>query len=155
MYLKADPFERVFGRDLSSYIKSRVLAEVGKMKQDLDINGLHVILVPAPEPRYSGHRIRVVHCRNPKWYREIYGELEVKRDRIISSLNRILNETPSNKSSYDYMFLQIAKDRLLEGYEDESVWIPHDNYVRVFLGFDPQEIPIEQEPELENSNIIF
>jgi hypothetical protein len=152
MRIKADPFKKVFGRDLSPYIKRLVLSEIGKMRDDLRHNYLDVTLVPAPVPMHSGHMIRVATNRNPSWYREIYGALEVKRDRIIASLERILSGSPSNKSSYDYMFLNIAKDRLIGGYEDEGTIIYPDNYVRVFLGLEPIEI---EEPELEETDLSF
>ncbi len=39
------------------------------MIQELNENYLHVILTPAPEPKFDGHMIRTVCNRNPHWYR--------------------------------------------------------------------------------------
>ena len=154
MYVKADPFEKVFGRELSPFILSRVLSEVNKLHTDLMKNYLQVTLVPAPYPMHHGHKIRMAVNRNPKWYRDIYGDLEVKRDRIVSSLERIIKGSPSNKSSYDYMFLKMVKERLVEGYDEEGIWINPDNYVRVFLGMEPLEIEYDHD-HIENKNNEF
>lgn len=153
---KADPFVRVFGRELSPFIMSRVLGVIDQMRLDLKRCGLQVTLAPAPYPMHSGHMIRVVCNRNPFWYQKLYHDLDVKRDRIISSLERILGGKPSNKSSYDYMFLKEAKGRLLDGYDHDGVWVYPDNYARVFFGLDPIDVPMrELEPEWENDGLQF
>lgn len=41
------------------------------MLRQLNREGLEVSLMPAPDPRHSGHSIRVVENRNPEWYREL------------------------------------------------------------------------------------
>ncbi len=41
------------------------------MHQDLEASCLKVTLIPAPEPKFSGHMIRAVIEQNPWWYRDI------------------------------------------------------------------------------------
>lgn len=63
--------------------------------QDLERERLVVVLVPAPDPHFSGHMIRVVECRNPEWYREFIRTLPQSfdtghRHRIVRALERIV-----------------------------------------------------------------
>ena len=56
-----------------------------------------IILVPAPEPHFEGHKIRVVESRNPQWYID-FGEqywkgdrkFMLKRSRVIQALQRVV-----------------------------------------------------------------
>lgn len=56
---------------------------------------LSVILVPAPDERFSGHRIRAVEMRNPAWYRLFVAGrwdrrgCQVKRGRVMKALLRV------------------------------------------------------------------
>lgn len=43
--------------------------------------GLHVVLIGAPEPRHSQHKIRVVASQNPPWYRKFTEQFCVARKR--------------------------------------------------------------------------
>lgn len=64
---------------------------------DLDENRNRIILVPAPEPHFEGHKIRAVESRNPDWYIE-YGRdfwpgprrFTLKRCRVIKALERVV-----------------------------------------------------------------
>lgn len=154
MRRRVNPFTKVFGKELTSDILKLVLAEARRLLEELGTFYLDVSLAPAPDPQFQGHMIRIVNNSNPKWYKEIFAELDVKRDRIISSLKRVASSHPSNKSSYDYMFIEMIKDRLINGYDDNGVWVPHDNEVREFMGLTPIEI-IEDENLGQTSLIRF
>ena len=64
---------------------------------DLEQNRNRIILVPAPEPQFEGHKIRVVESRNPDWYIE-YGkafwpeprQFALKRRRVVKALQRVV-----------------------------------------------------------------
>ena len=153
VYIKADPFKKIFGKELVPEIKKRVQVEAYNLLRELDTSFLLVSAIPAPDPQFTGHKIRQVDNRNPKWYQEIWAELDVKRDRIISSLKRVAKGSPSNMSSYDYMFIEMIKDRLLEGYDDNEIGIEPDNKVRVLMGLSPIDIPEEIEDPLESNEM--
>lgn len=61
--------------------------------EDLKRSPMRVILIPAPDPRHSGHKIRVVESRPPRWYMEfVYPELgrkTFKRHRFIEACKRV------------------------------------------------------------------
>lgn len=66
--------------------------------QDLQTSRNRIVLVPAPEPHFDGHKVRVVENRNPRWYIEFIGsywrgprQLNVKRSRIEKALRRIVS----------------------------------------------------------------
>ncbi len=51
------------------------------MARQLEGQRLRVVLVVAPEPRHSGHKIRVVESRNPAWYRQLCADYLTRRTR--------------------------------------------------------------------------
>ncbi len=64
---------------------------------DLEQQQNRIILVPAPEPHFEGHKIRVVERRNPQWYID-FGlsywksdrEFTLKRSRVVQALQRVV-----------------------------------------------------------------
>ena len=53
-----------------------------------------VILLPAPKPKFSGHKTRVAISQNPDWYRwavSYYGQSRIKRTRMVDYLTRIVD----------------------------------------------------------------
>lgn len=46
------------------------LLEPLSMLYELESNWLEVVLVPAPDPRHSGHCVRKAHSYNADWYRK-------------------------------------------------------------------------------------
>ena len=62
----------------------------GTLLAEMDEFRLEVILVPASEPRHSGHRIRAAVNRNPAWYSNMYHSHRwVRRGRTEDALRRI------------------------------------------------------------------
>lgn len=71
----------------------------GRALQELEENFPVVTLVPAPDPRFDGHKIRVVENQNPKWYREFVAAAwtrvrgkrgcQIKKWRVIRGLKRV------------------------------------------------------------------
>jgi len=63
----------------------------------LESQPMRVVLVPAPDPRHSGHKIRVVESRPPKWYLDIAarwgywrrGQGRFERRKLMRAINRI------------------------------------------------------------------
>ncbi len=51
------------------------------MLRELEATRLRVVLIPAPDRRHSGHKIRVVEQRNPAWYRELCANYLTHRSR--------------------------------------------------------------------------
>lgn len=146
MRKKINPYEKVFGREIPDWVMERIVSEAHVLLRDLREKYLKVKAIAAPMPMFRKHKIRVVYNRNAKWYQDLYADLGVKRDRITRSVNRVANGTPINRSSYDYMFIEMIKERLVEGYTDENIEIPPDNYVRAFLGLRPIDMYEEKEP---------
>jgi|GEM_PF-4730728 len=66
--------------------------EAEQMIRELRHCPMRVILKPAPEPRFEGHKVRAVDSRPPEWYMEIYGQVgrkTFKRHRFLAALERI------------------------------------------------------------------
>lgn len=105
-----------------------------------------VELMPAPEPRHTGHMIRV--SRNPQWYRDIYHSREhFRKDRSIDALLRIGDGTDhplfprrGMENHYDTLYRALILDRLLLGYQtDNDVFAPVPAIQRHF-GIPPTSI---------------
>lgn len=72
------------------------------MLDELLSSELSVILIPAPEPKHSGHQIRAVESQNCQWYREfcsLYASqlkrktrfnTKIKRELTINALTKII-----------------------------------------------------------------
>jgi len=140
LYQPADPYLKVLGDSLSPEARASICLHVKSMLDDLLSNRLCVGLVPAPNPRFHGHMIRWVNSSNPAWYQRAYAVLDVKRDRILDSLARVAKGKASNKSSYDRMFIKMAKDRLLNGYDDYGYYVYPDNSARALFGLPPEQV---------------
>jgi hypothetical protein len=54
---------------------------VHSLLAELEGARLDVVLIPAPEPRHSGHCIRVAAEYNADWYRELCAEYQSSRRR--------------------------------------------------------------------------
>lgn len=91
-------------------------SEADGMIRELKANCMRVALLPAPEPRFEGHKIRGVISRPPEWYMEIYSELgrkTFKRHRFLSALERIRAGKVSN-TTYQRLALRHLKERLTQ-----------------------------------------
>ena len=115
---------------------------------DLRENRLEVVLIPASEPKFSGHKIRAVENRNPVWYRKLYAQYShFRRDRSLRSLERLKSlldrdytgnrrgfiQTPY---SYDFVYRTLIQERLIEGFVSiEGKNSPND-YVREYFGLE-------------------
>lgn len=79
----------------------------------LEGHRLTVVLVPADQPRHSGHMVRSVQEANTKWYRDFCGayescrkrkrrkfETKIKRSHTISALRVIIKANGSVPTSY-------------------------------------------------------
>jgi hypothetical protein len=63
--------------------------------QELENERLMIVLVPAPDPHFEGHKIRVIGSENPKWYQQFVSGrwdrrgCQVKRSRVTRALIRV------------------------------------------------------------------
>ncbi len=64
---------------------------------DLEQQQNRIILIPAPDPHFEGHKIRVIESRNPQWYIEFGAsywkgdrQFTLKRSRVVQALQRVV-----------------------------------------------------------------
>lgn len=81
------------------------------MLSDLKKNRLSVRLIPAPEPKFIGHMIRVRTGENPDWYSHIYHACSRPvRSRVERVLGRMISERKIYFSDLEMELLQTAED---------------------------------------------
>lgn len=102
------------------------------LKQDLLTHKLRIILIPAPEQKHCGHKIRKVETENPAWYSSLYSSIpHFRRDRSLCALERIVLKedkafTDTNcgvvryKYHYDSVYRKLIFERLTEGFIHEG-----------------------------------
>lgn len=74
------------------FLQDVFAVEAGEMIRELEQSPMRVILVPAPEARFDGHKVRAVESRPPEWYMLAYerlGRKTFKRHRFVQALERI------------------------------------------------------------------
>ena len=91
----------------------------GRALQELEENFLVVSLVPAPDPRFDGHKVRAVENRNPEWYRAFVAGAwtrakgkrgcQIKKVRVIRGLKRVYEEGKVFWKGYERELLQQLK----------------------------------------------
>ena len=123
-------------------IRARFMLEAGYLLAELVQHSLRVVLVPAPDPRFWGHKIRVAEDHNPAWYSEVFWRFpHWRRDRTLRSLKRLsrAEDKPSSiippwKNLYDAVYRELILSRLLEGYETvEGYEIPPSETARAYF----------------------
>ena len=75
---------------LEQALASRALVELGVQRN-------RIALIPAPDPHFDSHKIRVIESRNPEWYIE-FGQkywrgprqFDLKRSRVEKALERVV-----------------------------------------------------------------
>lgn len=105
-------------------INDNILLYLKIMLRELDDFYLQVKLINAPEPMFSGHKIRAVEKANPEWYQELcsryprerrnrsdkYTDSKIKRKNVKICLQKIIN-TGFSKSYYLNDLLELAKEK--------------------------------------------
>jgi hypothetical protein len=97
------------------------------MLDELERCELHVVLVPAPEPQYAGHSVRMVVAHNPRWYRELcalfprgrrfhrnrnrYPDSRVKREHAANAIRRLLSEQGSRSGLAPFLLAFAREER--------------------------------------------
>jgi hypothetical protein len=104
-----------------------------------------VMLLPAPEPKFSGHKVR--YSQNPDWYRRLYNTTSHwKRQRALAALVRISNlqdrEFRIKPFKYDATLRDFITDCLLDGLKEYG--IPPSNRARQFFDISPLEEALER-----------
>ena len=118
------------GRRMADCINTpeRLLAVLEEMEKELVESGLEVILVPAPDPRHCGHKIRASSTQNPDWYKSICDRFPqkrdrklrgtyVKRDRVLKALRDLIGKG-SSRSRYAAPLIEEAELELEESLKD-------------------------------------
>lgn len=106
---------------------------------DLRTFALEVILVPAPDPHFLSHAIRVVVNRNPEWYRNLWwSEYAVKRCHLVAALERLADGWHPWPSTRYETLARLACEQVLE--------MEAAGVCRITGGFEPLPYP-EQEGE--------
>lgn len=115
-------------------LQTAIRAEAAYLLQELRERYLRVILTPAPEPQYCGHKIRSVEQRNPQWYRDLWHthayrrrgkkwrtkiDSIIKRIRVQRALEHIIKGTDQFFHCQTIIRSLILR-RLQEGYESEE-----------------------------------
>ena len=87
------------------------VASAKAMLDDLEKHFLSVTLVPAPEQNHSGHMVRAVENRNPKWYSKFFKDRQeqVKRCRIVTALKRVVSGRVRG-NGYEVELLKIHRE---------------------------------------------
>jgi len=89
--------------------------EIGVAKKalaDLETRHNGIVLVPAPDPHFQGHKIRVQERSNPSWYRR-FGALywrgprdfSLKRCRVEKALRRVAETKIVRRNGYEVKIL--------------------------------------------------
>lgn len=80
--------------------------------RQLESQRLVVKLAPAPDPRFDGHMIRVVECKNPEWYRAFHWSFRwrVKRDRVEAALRRVVERRRIRFNGYEVLLVKLFKE---------------------------------------------
>jgi hypothetical protein len=98
--------------------KDRELA--GRALHELETERLRIILVPAPDPHFDGHKIRVIESENPKWYqRFVSGRwdrrgCDVRRDRVIRALTRVYAHGRIRGNGYERKLMKELRELWLD-----------------------------------------
>jgi len=116
-------------RLLPEAITNLFSAEAGFLYQDLSANKLRIILIPAPDPRHVGHKVRAVEVPNPEWYSKLYHAYppHFRRDRSLRALERLILKNDQffmdqncgaveYKYNYDTIYRKFIFDRLTMGH---------------------------------------
>jgi hypothetical protein len=88
------------GVDHRTWTRLATQEEIAIAKRSLEDLGREwnrIALVPAPDPHFDGHKIRVIERRNPGWYIEFgkrywkgLRQFSLKRARVIKALERVV-----------------------------------------------------------------
>lgn len=120
-----------FDQDLPLAAYDPAIAELfqvhaGALLFELQEHYLNVVLVPAPDPKFIGHKIRATDNHNPTWYRELYEDQRIRRRFVARSLERISTgadlafdgRAHTRSSRYDSLLRSIILKHMLEGHEE-------------------------------------
>lgn len=123
---------------LPDSIREIFIRHAGCLLKELESRRLEVLLIPAPDPKFEGHKIRVAENSNPDWYQELYHSYRhFRRDRSKKALSRIksLNDGKFIKGRYKYdsIYRELIFNRLTKGYIQDNYDIEPDDECRNFF----------------------
>ena len=119
-------------------IRGYYVQEANFLINDLQEHKLKIVLAEAPEPKFEGHKIRVVESRNPEWYSKLYHSYDYfRRDRSLRALERIASQQDgyymNGPYKYDFIYRTLITERLIEGYSVEGCEVPPNEKVKRIL----------------------
>ncbi|HLD00559.1 MAG TPA: hypothetical protein VJC39_02340 [Candidatus Nanoarchaeia archaeon] len=106
-------------------IQGYFVDEANILYYDLQDNKLKIVLVPASDPHYPGHKVRAAETLNPEWYSRLYSQIPYfQRNRSLRALERIIKKEDnafsdkncgcvSYKYNYDSIYRKLILDRLM------------------------------------------
>ncbi len=143
---------------LSKGIRDYFVGDALLLKQDLLAHKLRIILIPAPEQKHCGHKIRAVETENPAWYSNLYSQIPYfRRDRSLCALERIVLKedkafTDINcgvvryKYHYDSVYRKLIFERLTKGFIHEGHRVGAQPEVCSYFGLRKIENEVEEIP---------
>lgn len=105
--------------NLPDKIKRHFINQAKELLKDLESQSLKVVLVPAPDKHFPGHKIRSVVNENPDWYRGLFADIRISRRCVIKALKRIVDWEMRPLSVYVGLLYGLIKLRLTNGYNSE------------------------------------
>lgn len=100
---------------MNEFLKEVLAYEAKLLLADMLENPMIVVLMPAPEPRHSGHMVRRVISRPPSWYMDRFyrgrGRKTFKRKRFLRALQRVILLEPV-LGSYQAEIVEFLMERL-------------------------------------------
>lgn len=114
--------------------KNDLAAKAAEYLAEMELyGGLEVVLIPAPDPNFTGHMVRAAQSSNPPWYRRFaaqytncrgIGRKRMQRPRtyivrykVVNALRRLaagdfrFEQWPYHARLIDFMTIEISNER--------------------------------------------
>ncbi len=128
-------------RDLPERIRTYFVEEASHLLYDLENHTQQIVLVPIDNPPvHQRQKRRSETCGNPEWYSQLHRNiLHFRRNWTKKALSRIINgldkklDITNTRYTFDTLFRSVILDRLVQGYQEEDVLIPHNQEVKEYF----------------------
>jgi hypothetical protein len=120
---------------------------------DLKENKQKVVLIDPPDKKHSGHKMRTLETKPPKWFSELYLTKNIKKKKnseklsgggslrydVLLGLTRII-ENRDCRNSLMMRLRELILERLVNGYESENGFVPPDDLIREIFNEKEEDI---------------